>query len=698
MEQYSHSAPLFETHLRSLKKIHQGKVRDIYDVDDQHLLIVATDRLSAFDVVLPDPIPFKGQVLTQISLFWFGEDQRTSRPTISRTCASRMSISDAQERAQLDGRAMVVKKLTALPLEAVVRGYLIGSGYKDYKLHGSICGIPLPAGLAMAERLPEPLFTPASKAPAGAHDENIDFDAIVKLVGKECAADIRRIALEVYRFAAEHARARNIIIADTKFEFGVDKSGKLFLIDEALTPDSSRFWPMASYKPGISPPSFDKQFVRDYLESLHWNKKPPAPHLPPEILARTSDNYREALKLLRRPLRLACPVRVSSNMFKWFETLEDGLFTGSRSMPPPWGPMLRVVRYPAALIRDWLRGEISVRAMSLAYTTLLSIVPLLVFSFAILKSLGARGDLKFILSQFFAPMGGAADQLTESVLQFVRNMRGDLLGSIGLIFLVYTVVTTIQKVETSFNFLWRVDRPRSFLRRFSEYLAVMILGPILLAVALGLLASAERSPFALWVERDHAAGLDLERRRQDPAVRDRHRHLHLHVCLHPQHQGAISGRADRRHYLRHRVGAGRQGVHGVHRLFLVIGGDLHRLCHRADHAHLGLLELADLAHRRAARVLSAISAIPAPRPGSLRTHRQGSRAGGAVDHVPGRPRLFSRQDLVVGACAGCGTRHSQHRLGARAALPGAKRSALGDRTRAIRAGPRHCGDSPGRNL
>jgi membrane protein len=187
-------------------------------------------------------------------------------------------------------------------------------------------------------------------------------------------------------------------------------------------------------------------------------------------------------------------------MFKWFETIEDGLFTGSRSMPPPWGPVLRVARYPAALIRDWLRGEITVRAMSLAYTTLLSVVPLLVFSFAILKSLGARGDLKFIISQFFAPMGGAADQLTESVLQFVRNMRSDLLGAIGLIFLVYTVITTIQKVEASFNFLWRVDQPRSFLRRFTEYLAVMILGPILLAVALGLLASAERSPFALWVD------------------------------------------------------------------------------------------------------------------------------------------------------------------------------------------------------
>ncbi|HMI75961.1 MAG TPA: YihY/virulence factor BrkB family protein [Steroidobacteraceae bacterium] len=187
-------------------------------------------------------------------------------------------------------------------------------------------------------------------------------------------------------------------------------------------------------------------------------------------------------------------------MFKWFEDLEDGLFTGSRTMGPPWGPILRVVRYPAALIRDWLRGEISVRAMSLAYTTLLSVVPLLVFSFSILKGLGARGDLKFILDQFFAPLGAASAQLTESVMQFVTNMRGDLLGTIGLAFLVYTVVTTIQKVETSFNFLWRVDRPRSFVRRFTEYLSVMILGPILLAVALGLLASAERSPFAQWVD------------------------------------------------------------------------------------------------------------------------------------------------------------------------------------------------------
>jgi phosphoribosylaminoimidazole-succinocarboxamide synthase len=297
MQQVSQSAPLFESQLRGLKKIHQGKVRDIYDVDAEHLLIVTTDRLSAFDVVLPDPIPSKGEVLTQISLFWFAKTRHLVANHISGLKVEDV-VADSGERAQLAGRAMVVKKLQALPIEAVVRGYLIGSGYKDYKLHGSVCGIALPAGLQMADRLPEPLFTPASKAPAGQHDENIDFDAIVKLVGREYASDIRRIALDIYRFAAEHARARQIIIADTKFEFGVDKAGDLMLIDEALTPDSSRFWPMASYRPGISPQSFDKQFVRDYLESLHWNKKPPAPHLPPDVLARTSNNYREALRLL----------------------------------------------------------------------------------------------------------------------------------------------------------------------------------------------------------------------------------------------------------------------------------------------------------------------------------------------------------------------------------------------------------------
>jgi phosphoribosylaminoimidazole-succinocarboxamide synthase len=297
MDQYSQSPPLFESRIRGLKKIHQGKVRDIYDVDAEHLLIVATDRLSAFDVVLPDPIPFKGQVLTQISLFWF---DKTGHMTANHLSALKVEdvVSDPEDRAQLAGRAMVVKKLSALPLEAVVRGYLSGSGYKDYKQHGSVCGIALPGGLQMAQRLPQPIFTPASKAPPGHHDENIDFDAIVKLIGRQLADEVRRVALQIYGFASEHARARNIIIADTKFEFGVDKSGRLYLIDEVLTPDSSRFWPMTSYKPGISPPSFDKQFVRDYLESLHWNKKPPAPQLPPDIVMRTSENYREALKLL----------------------------------------------------------------------------------------------------------------------------------------------------------------------------------------------------------------------------------------------------------------------------------------------------------------------------------------------------------------------------------------------------------------
>jgi phosphoribosylaminoimidazole-succinocarboxamide synthase len=297
MQQVSQSAPLFESQLRGLKKIHQGKVRDIYDVDAEHLLIVTTDRLSAFDVVLPDPIPFKGEVLTQISLFWFAKTRHMVANHLSALKVEDV-VADSRERAQLAGRAMVVKKLTALPIEAVVRGYLIGSGYKDYKLHGSVCGIALPDGLQMADALPAPLFTPASKAPAGRHDENIDFDAMVGIVGLEYATDVRRIALDIYRFAAEHARERHIIIADTKFEFGVDKAGRLMLIDEALTPDSSRFWPTSSYRPGISPPSFDKQFVRDYLESLHWDKKPPAPHLPADVVARTSDNYREALRLL----------------------------------------------------------------------------------------------------------------------------------------------------------------------------------------------------------------------------------------------------------------------------------------------------------------------------------------------------------------------------------------------------------------
>jgi len=297
VEPLAHSAPLFESRLQGLKKIHQGKVRDIYEVDADHLLIVTSDRLSAFDVVLPDPIPRKGEVLTRISLFWFEKTRHIVKNHLSDLAVEDV-VRDPAERALLAGRAMVVRRLAALPIEAVVRGYLIGSGWKDYLAHGTVCGIALPSGLQIADRLPEPIFTPASKAPAGQHDENIDFDAISKLLGRDAADEVRRIALGLYQFAAEHARARNIIIADTKFEFGLDQAGDITLIDEVLTPDSSRFWPMASYKPGISPPSFDKQFVRDYLESLHWDKKPPAPRLPPEILARTSDNYCEALRLL----------------------------------------------------------------------------------------------------------------------------------------------------------------------------------------------------------------------------------------------------------------------------------------------------------------------------------------------------------------------------------------------------------------
>jgi phosphoribosylaminoimidazole-succinocarboxamide synthase len=297
MEPLSQSPPLFESRIRGLKKIHQGKVRDIYDVDADHLLIVTTDRLSAFDVVLPDPIPHKGEVLTRISAYWFDKTRHIVTNQLTDRRVEDL-VSDRDERASLAGRSMVVKKLNALPVEAVARGYLIGSGYKDYKARGSVCGISLPPGLKMADELPEPLFTPASKAPAGQHDENVDFDTIVKAVGREYAESIRRITLALYVFAAAHARSRNIIIADTKFEFGTDKAGNLILIDEVLTPDSSRFWPIASYKPGISPPSFDKQFVRDYLESLHWNKKPPAPQLPADIIARTSDNYRNALELL----------------------------------------------------------------------------------------------------------------------------------------------------------------------------------------------------------------------------------------------------------------------------------------------------------------------------------------------------------------------------------------------------------------
>ena len=292
------SSPIvYRTALRGLERLHSGKVRDIYALDAQTLLIVTTDRLSAFDVVLPDPIPEKGRVLNQISNFWFARTGHiVPNHLTDRTIES--VVRDPDERALLAGRAMIVRRLRALPIEAVVRGYLIGSGWKDYQLSGSLCGIALPAGLRQADKLPTPLFTPATKAAAGEHDENIPFARMEQTVGAEIAGRVRDTALALYNFAAEHARKRGIIIADTKFEFGVDAAGRLTLIDEVLTPDSSRFWPADTYHPGTSPPSFDKQFVRDYLETLDWNKKAPAPPLPAQVIEQTSAKYREALARL----------------------------------------------------------------------------------------------------------------------------------------------------------------------------------------------------------------------------------------------------------------------------------------------------------------------------------------------------------------------------------------------------------------
>jgi phosphoribosylaminoimidazole-succinocarboxamide synthase len=294
-------APIvYRTQLPGLTRLHEGKVRDIYALDDETLLIVTTDRLSAFDVVLPDPIPGKGEVLNGISNFWFGNTRAivpnhlTGRDPLS-------VVSDAAARAQLTGRAVIVRRLKALPIEAVVRGYLIGSGWKDYQASGQVCGIALPAGMRQAQRLPQPLFTPASKAAAGAHDENIPFEAVIALAGPAIAAQLRDTALALYGFAAAHALKRGIIIADTKFEFGIDSGGRLTLIDEVVTPDSSRFWPADTYREGVSPPSFDKQYVRDYLETLDWNKKAPGPKLPAQIIGRTSEKYREALTRLTGP-------------------------------------------------------------------------------------------------------------------------------------------------------------------------------------------------------------------------------------------------------------------------------------------------------------------------------------------------------------------------------------------------------------
>ncbi len=284
---------LYQSDLSGLQLLNRGKVRDIYAVDDEHLLIVTSDRLSAFDVVFPQPVPGKGEVLTRVSRFWL---ERTAGliPNQLSDIPLEEVVSDAAERHRLGDRAMVVKRLRPLPVEAIVRGYLIGSGWKDYQKSGQVCGLPLPAGLQLADRLPEPIFTPSTKAEVGQHDINVTFDHVVEQIGEQLAEQVKSTSLEIYRLAAEYALDRGIIIADTKFEFGLDQEGRLHLIDEVLTPDSSRFWPADQYRPGISPPSFDKQFVRDYVESIGWNKQPPAPKLPQEIIDRTAEKYREA--------------------------------------------------------------------------------------------------------------------------------------------------------------------------------------------------------------------------------------------------------------------------------------------------------------------------------------------------------------------------------------------------------------------
>jgi phosphoribosylaminoimidazole-succinocarboxamide synthase len=289
---------LFESRIDSLPLIHRGKVRDLYALGQEHLLIVTTDRLSAFDVVLPGPINGKGRVLTELTAFWM---QRFAGRVPNHFAVPEVDLKRylrPDELAQCEGRAVAVRKLRALPVEAVARGYLIGSGWKDYQSSGAVCGVALPKGLQMADKLPQPIFTPAFKAPKGEHDANISFAEVERLIGPQLATQVRDLTLGLYAEAADYAAGRGIIIADTKFEFGVDESGRLHLIDEVLTPDSSRFWPASGYRPGISPPSFDKQFVRDYLETLDWNKTAPGPQLPDEVVRKTAEKYREAQRLL----------------------------------------------------------------------------------------------------------------------------------------------------------------------------------------------------------------------------------------------------------------------------------------------------------------------------------------------------------------------------------------------------------------
>ena len=293
----STSDTLFESSVPGLNQIGRGKVRDIYSVDDDHLLIVTTDRLSAYDVVMPDPVPGKGQVLTQISNFWF-EMMEDIIPN-HLTHRELDSIIDDDESLQpLEQRSIITRRLRPLPIEAVVRGYLIGSGWRDYQQTGQICGIDLPPGLEQAAKLPRTMFTPATKAATGDHDENVSFETVQQMIGAELAEQVRDVSIRIYERAAEYALGRGIIIADTKFEFGQDTEGRLYIIDEILTPDSSRFWPLSGYRTGISPPSFDKQFVRDYLDTLDWDKTAPGPRLPAEVIQQTGDKYREALRVL----------------------------------------------------------------------------------------------------------------------------------------------------------------------------------------------------------------------------------------------------------------------------------------------------------------------------------------------------------------------------------------------------------------
>ena len=291
------SKALHTTHIRSLKLLHKGKVRDIYDIDDRHMLIVTTDRISAFDVVMPTAIPGKGIVLNEVTRFWM-EKLAHIIPNHLSTMPLEDVLPDDEERAEVENHATIVRKLKALPVEAIVRGYLIGSGWKDYQKTGAVCGIELPQGLKIADRLPETIYTPSTKASVGAHDENIDFSESEALLGSQIAAQVRNASLQLYKEAADYARERGIIIADTKFEFGTDDNGTLTLIDEVLTPDSSRFWPADLYQPGSSPVSFDKQFVRDYLESLDWDKTAPGPGLPEEIVTKTAEKYQQAKALL----------------------------------------------------------------------------------------------------------------------------------------------------------------------------------------------------------------------------------------------------------------------------------------------------------------------------------------------------------------------------------------------------------------